>query len=145
MTGTNQAVPRLAVWGFGLSLVGCVLSFGSFLGFAEMMRSGVGNPFVAPWGVLSIPGLVLSLWGLRVARKRQAPRGRAKAGLVLGIVGTVVAVLYIAFVIWLIVSLIVSPNGWNEVGAAALRPHLSQARAPWRSRRSGAWRRSRRA
>jgi cytochrome c biogenesis protein ResB len=47
--------------------------------------------------LLSIPGLVLSVRGLRLARKRQAPEGLAMAGLVLGIVGTVLLVLAVVF------------------------------------------------
>jgi hypothetical protein len=47
--------------------------------------------------LLSIPGLVLSVRGLRLARKRQAPEGLAMAGLVLGIAGTVLLVLVIVF------------------------------------------------
>lgn len=75
-----------------MSLVGCVLGLGSFYGFA----AGGGNLLTAPWGLLSIPGLVLSRRGLRVDRKRKAPEEWAVTGIVLGIVGTVVLVLYIA-------------------------------------------------
>jgi hypothetical protein len=100
MSETDGRTPRIAVWGFGFSLAGCVLGLGSFLGFALMMRSEVGNPLVAPWGLLSSPGLVLSLVGRRAARKRQAPRQWAKAGIVLGIVGTEILVLYVA---WLVI------------------------------------------
>ncbi len=96
---------RIAVWGFGFSLVGCLLGLGSFLGFALMMRSEVGNPLVAPWGLLSVPGLVLSLVGRRAARKRQAPRRVAGAGVVLGIIGTEILVLYIALLVILVQGL----------------------------------------
>ena len=108
MSEAEERTPRLAVWGFGFSLVGCVLAFASFFGFTVMMAASSGRAWAAPWGLLSIPGLVLSVRSLRAARRRDAPRGWAEAGVVLGIVGTVVLVLYIAWwvvFVWAIRSL----------------------------------------
>lgn len=58
---------------------------------------GANRLVALPWGLLSIPGFVLSRRAQRVARTRHAPEGPARAGVVLGIVGTVFVVLYFAF------------------------------------------------
>jgi hypothetical protein len=103
MSETDVRTPRLAVWGFACSLVG-LMPWLVATAFALVLHSDLGagsGPTPLTWGMLlsllSIPGLVLSVRGLRLARKRQAPEGLAMAGLVLGIAGTVLLVLVIVF------------------------------------------------
>ena len=91
MTGPKQAAPRLALWGFACSLAGIVLPFVVFVTFPGF------TPLTMSWGLLSIPGLVLSVWARRVARKLGAHGGWAVAGIVVGIVGMVAVVLWFAF------------------------------------------------
>ena len=106
MNEADGRTPRLAVWGFALSLSGCAAWLASVATFFAV-RADLGPDSLSPlvWGllasVLSIPGLLLSLRGLRIARRRQAPRGLAIAGVVLGSVGTVATLLYIALIILL--------------------------------------------
>ena len=91
---TRVRTPRLAVWGFALSLAAIVLSIVAMAVFTETPGELTATPPDLFSGLLSIPGLVLSWWGLRVARKRHARRRWAIAGLVLGIVWTMVLVLF---------------------------------------------------
>ena len=107
MSEPDVRTPRLAVWGFAWSLAGFVLSFVSIADFVYMLyhpHAGGDLLFLhgnnrilplLPWGLLSIPGLVLSLLGRRVARKRRATETWALVGIVLGSVGTMASVLYI--------------------------------------------------
>lgn len=107
MSETDERAPRLAVWAFCLSLAGCAAWLASIATYFAVLAD-LGPDALSPlaWGLLAsalnIPGLLLSLRGLRIARKRCAPRGLAIAGIVLGAVGTVAALLYIALVILLI-------------------------------------------
>lgn len=103
MSEAEERAPRLAVWGFACSLV-ALLQWLAAIAFALVLHSDLGagsGPTPLIWSMLlsllSIPGLVLSVRGLRVARKRQASEGLAMAGFVLGIVGTVVLVLAVVF------------------------------------------------
>ena len=68
----------LAITGFVLSLVGCVLSF----------LSGVFSIVALP---VSIVGLVLAVIGGKKLRENDQPHGLATAGLVLGIIATVLS------------------------------------------------------
>ena len=109
MNEADGRTPRLAVWGFALSLAGFVLGI---ISVATFFSSGEDSNIVMllalPWGLLSIPGLVLSLWGRRVARKRCVPQSWVFYGVLFGSLGTVIAVLYIASLIFLFVS----PSPW---------------------------------
>lgn len=101
----DERAPRVAVWGFVFSLVDCVLWLICVAGL--FCLAGLSDAvalvlllLVAPLScVPSVPGLLLSLWGLVVARKRHAPQALAVAGVVLGIVGTVLTAICIADVI----------------------------------------------
>jgi hypothetical protein len=102
--------PRIAVWGFGFSLAGFVLGIVSVETFFSLgTSSNVAILLLAlPWGLLSIPGLVLSLLGRRVARRRCVPQSWVFYGVLFGVLGTVILVLYIASLIFLFVS----PSPW---------------------------------
>ena len=107
VSATDGRTPRLAVGGFAFSLAGCAAWLASVATFFAV-RADLGPDPLSPlvWGllasVLSIPGLLLSLRGLRIARRRYAPRGLAFAGVVLGSVGTVAALLYVVLIVLLI-------------------------------------------
>ena len=98
---------RLGVGGFVLSMIALV-PWSVAIAFAVGLLPDLSDPGsalskVASVGmfstVLSIPGWLLSRRALRVARKRQARTGLAKAGLVLGIVGTAALVLFLVLAI----------------------------------------------
>jgi hypothetical protein len=105
LSEADQRAPRLAVWGFAFSLVGCVLTFVSPVALTSLDgdSSGAIVLLVLPWGLLSILGLTLSLWARRVARKRGESQAWVFYGVLFGIVGTAISLLYIATLIVLYV------------------------------------------
>ena len=81
----NQGAPGTAVGGFVCSLVGMILAVIGVCFF-------IGGPLAAI-------GLVLSFVGRKHARREGRPEGLATAGLVMGIIGVIAGLIWLAIVL----------------------------------------------
>ena len=97
MEETNNTAPAnagkgLGIAGFVISLVALVLYFivAPIAGLAAFAGGGMGLSIF--WTILSIVGLVLSIMGFMKAKAANAKKGMAIAGLVIGILATIMSV-----------------------------------------------------
>lgn len=97
MEETNNTAPAnagkgLGIAGFVISLVALVLYFivAPMAGLAAFAGGGMGLSIF--WTILSIVGLVLSIMGFMKAKAANAKKGMAIAGLVIGILATIMSV-----------------------------------------------------
>ncbi len=97
MEQTNNTAPPTAgkgmgVAGFVISLVALVLYFivAPMAGLAAIVGGGMGLSIF--WTILSVLGLVLSVMGFMKAKAVNGKKGLAIAGLVIGIVATIMSI-----------------------------------------------------
>ena len=97
MEETNNTTPTnagkgMGVAGFVISLVALVIYFivAPMAGLAAFAGGGMGLSIF--WTILSVVGLVLSIMGFMKAKSGGGKKGLAIAGLVIGIVATIMSV-----------------------------------------------------
>ncbi len=97
MEETNNTAPTnagkgLGVAGFVISLVALVLYFivAPMAGLAAFAGGGMGLSIF--WTILSVVGLLLSIMGFMKAKAGNGKKGLAIAGLVIGIIATIMSV-----------------------------------------------------
>jgi len=91
-TAPTNAGKGLGVAGFVISLVALVLYFivAPMAGLAAFAGGGMGLSIF--WTILSVVGLLLSIMGFMKAKAGNGKKGLAIAGLVIGIIATIMSV-----------------------------------------------------
>ena len=97
MEQTNNTAPSnagkgLGVAGFVISLVALVLYFVVAIVVAAQAILGGGMMLAIIWTIISVLGLGLSAMGMMKASKAGAKKGLAIAGLVIGIIATIMSI-----------------------------------------------------